>query len=218
MFLDPAINAVPDRRTRKRLATRESISDAATRLFVEKGFDRVTVDEIAETADVGRMTVFNHFPRKEDLFFGQEQEAFAAILAAVRARRPGLAVIPALHRLAGRMIRDDASHIRFSEESRHWVEMVAASDTLAARAREIRDAAALTLAETLAEAAGRPQGDHDARLAAQLLLATWTVAFVEAHAIYRRDGDAAAAKAKFLAVIDRGSAGVAAAMAGTPYV
>ena len=45
----------PDRRTRKRLATRQGISNAATRLFLERGFDAVTVDEIAEAADVGRM-------------------------------------------------------------------------------------------------------------------------------------------------------------------
>jgi len=48
-----------DRRSRKRLATRQAISVAATRLFVERGFDQVTVDEIATAADVGRMTVFN---------------------------------------------------------------------------------------------------------------------------------------------------------------
>ena len=64
-----------DRRTRKRLATRQVISDVATRLFIERGFDRVTINEIADAADVGRMTVFNHFPRKEDMFFDREQEA-----------------------------------------------------------------------------------------------------------------------------------------------
>jgi AcrR family transcriptional regulator len=74
---------IVDRRTRKRMATRQAISDVATRLFMERGFDRVTIDEIAEAADVGRMTVFNHFPRKEDMFFDREQEghdlAFDAI-------------------------------------------------------------------------------------------------------------------------------------------
>jgi hypothetical protein len=144
--------------------------------------------------------------------------AFAGILAAVRARRPGLAPIPALHRLAGRMIRDETSHIRFCEESRRVVEIVGASDTLKARAREIRDDAAQMLAATLADEVGRRRSDLDARLAAQLLLATWTVAFVEAHEIYGRDGDAAAARAKFLAVVDRGATAVSAALAGTPYV
>ena len=56
-----------DLRSRKRLATRQAISNAATLLFFERGFDNVTVDEIAAAADVGRMTVFNHFPRKEDM-------------------------------------------------------------------------------------------------------------------------------------------------------
>ena len=64
----------PDRRSRKRLATRQGISDAATRLFFERGFENVTVDEIAAAADVGRMTVFNYFPRKEDMFFDRDEE------------------------------------------------------------------------------------------------------------------------------------------------
>ena len=62
----------PDRRSRKRLAMRQGISNTATRLFFERGFDQVTVDEIAAAADVGRMTVFNHFPRKEDMFFDRD--------------------------------------------------------------------------------------------------------------------------------------------------
>jgi hypothetical protein len=50
--------------TRKRLATRQKISDVATRLFIERGFYKVTMDQTAEAADVSRMTVFNHFSRK----------------------------------------------------------------------------------------------------------------------------------------------------------
>jgi AcrR family transcriptional regulator len=63
-----------DRRTRKRLATRQAISDTATRLFFERGFDTVTIDDIAEAADVGRKTVFNHFARKEDMFFDRDED------------------------------------------------------------------------------------------------------------------------------------------------
>ena len=46
---------------------------SATRLLHDRGIDQVTVDEIAEAADVGRMTVFNHFARKEDLFFDLDE-------------------------------------------------------------------------------------------------------------------------------------------------
>jgi len=79
-----------DRRSRKRLATRQAISVAATRLFVERGFDQVTVDEIATAADVGRMTVFNHFPRKEDMFFDRDAEIREVLLEALRRRDPSV--------------------------------------------------------------------------------------------------------------------------------
>ena len=63
-----------NRRTRNLLAPRQSISDTVTRLFLERGFDAVMMDDIDAAADVGRMTVFSHFPRKEHMFFGREHE------------------------------------------------------------------------------------------------------------------------------------------------
>lgn len=208
----------PDRRTRKRLATRQTISDVATQLFIERGFDRVTVDDIAHAADVGRMTVFNHFPRKEDMFFDRDQEARELLLDAVRTRAPGVAPLEALHGLAHRLVGEGSPAIRFFEGSRRFVEAVAGSEALMARARAIRDEAAGGLAEALATSIGRPPDDADARLAAGLLLAAWTVAFLEAHEAFRRDGNRAGAEAVFLAVVDKGARGLAAALAGTPYV
>ena len=209
--------ANPDRRTRKRLATRQLISDVATRLFIERGFDRVTVDEIAAGADVGRMTVFNHFPRKEDMFFDRDQEARDVVFDAVRTRDPRVAPVETLRRLAHEFVAGDHPYIRFFDKSRLFVETVAASEALKARARAIRDEIVRSLTQAMAESVGRSADDGDAHLAASLLLATWTVAFLEAHASFRRDGAAEAAKAQFLAILDRGSAGVEAAMRGTPY-
>jgi AcrR family transcriptional regulator len=57
----------PGRRERKKREVRRKIYDAAFALFVEKGFDATTVDEIAQRADVGKGTVFNYFPRKTSL-------------------------------------------------------------------------------------------------------------------------------------------------------
>ena len=88
--------SMPDLRSRKRLAMREVISNAATALFLERGFDQVTVDEIAAAADVGRMTVFNHFPRKEDLFFDRDEEVREVLRQALRQRSPRLAPIEML--------------------------------------------------------------------------------------------------------------------------
>lgn len=59
------------RRERKKQQTRWAISNVATNLFMERGFDAVTVAEVAAAADVAVQTVFNHFPTKEDLFFDE---------------------------------------------------------------------------------------------------------------------------------------------------
>ncbi|ATY15883.1 TetR/AcrR family transcriptional regulator [Amycolatopsis sp. AA4] len=56
-------------REQKKLETRQAISSVATRLFIRHGFDQVTIADVAEAARVAKMTVTNHFSRKEDLVF-----------------------------------------------------------------------------------------------------------------------------------------------------
>ncbi|MCC7104015.1 MAG: helix-turn-helix transcriptional regulator, partial [Chloroflexi bacterium] len=56
-----------DRHERRKRRTRHLIFEAAVRLFVEKGYEETTMEEIAEAADVARATVFNHVPRKHRL-------------------------------------------------------------------------------------------------------------------------------------------------------
>jgi AcrR family transcriptional regulator len=206
-----------DRRSRKRLATRQGISNAATRLFVERGFDRVTVDEIAAAADVGRMTVFNHFPRKEDMFFDRDEEGREMLREALRQRDPRVAPIETLRRLAHRLVAEQSPFVRFSAGSQGFIETIESSETLKARARAIRDEFAQVVAVALSECVGREPTDPVAHLAAGLLLATWTVALIEAHRTFRQSRDIEKAKAGFLAIVDKGTIGLKAAMAGTPY-
>jgi AcrR family transcriptional regulator len=208
----------PDGRSRRRLATRQGISNAATRLFWTRGFDAVTVDEIAEAAEVSRMTVFNHFRRKEDMFFDREEEGREVLRAALRERDPGVAPVEALRRRAHRLVADRSPYVNFSPESRSFMETIARSETLKARARAIRDELAQVVAAALAEGAGRAPEDPAACFAAELLLATWTAALLQAHEAYRRECDVAQAEATFLALVDKGTLGVNAALAGTPYV
>src|SRR3954469_18185866 len=119
-----------DRRTRKRLATRQSISDTATRLFLERGFDSVTIDEIAAAADVGRMTVFNHFPRKEDMFFDRDEEGREAVREALRRRDPRVSPIETLRLLAHRLIAEQSPFLRFNAGSQGFIDTIEASETL----------------------------------------------------------------------------------------
>jgi AcrR family transcriptional regulator len=206
-----------ERRARKRLATRQGISVAATRLFFERGFDDVTVDEIAEAADVGRMTVFNYFRRKEDMFYDRDDEIRELLREALRQRDPRVTPIETLRLLAHRLIAEQSPLVEFSLESQGFIKTIEGSETLKARARAIRDEIAHVVAEALSESVGRKPADADAHLAAALLLATWTVALVRAHRTFRETRDAHAARAAFLTSVGQGSIGVEAAMAGTPY-
>ncbi|HEX7816858.1 hypothetical protein [Dyella sp.] len=89
---------------------------------------------------------------------------------------------------------------------------------LKARARAIRDELVLLLTLALSQSVGRDSSDAQACLLAHLLVATWAVAFTQAHLAYRRDSDEKGAKAVFLHVVDQGMVGVKAAAVGTPYV
>jgi AcrR family transcriptional regulator len=206
-----------DGRSRRRIATRQAISNAATLLFFERGFDQVTVDEIATAADVGRMTVFNHFPRKEDMFFDRDEEVRELVRDALRQRGPRVAPIEALRLLAHRLVKEQSPLLEFSARSQSFIETIESSEALKARARAIRDELAQVVSIALSECVGREPTDPDAQLAAGLLLATWTVALIHGHLAFRQSRNAKKAKAAFLAIVDKGTIGLRAAMAGTPY-
>jgi AcrR family transcriptional regulator len=90
--MHPAIAPAPAeglRQTKKR-RTRAAISAAAMELFAARGFDAVTVVEVAHAAGVSEKTVFNYFPNKEDLVFAGGR---AALVAALRDRPPGTSLL-----------------------------------------------------------------------------------------------------------------------------
>ncbi|MET8560566.1 TetR/AcrR family transcriptional regulator [Streptomyces flaveolus] len=76
-------------RERKKRQTRQYISDVATGLFLERGFEAVTVAEIAEAANVSVNTVYNYFPAKEDLFFDRSAGVADRLARWVRGRDAG---------------------------------------------------------------------------------------------------------------------------------
>ncbi|MFF3505585.1 TetR/AcrR family transcriptional regulator [Streptomyces sp. NPDC003247] len=84
------------RRERKKAATRQSIADAALRLFLERGYDDVSIREIADAADVSTTTLFKHFTGKEALVFDRQDEMRTRLLDAVRERPDGRSIPAAL--------------------------------------------------------------------------------------------------------------------------
>ena len=206
------------RQTRKRLATRQRISDVATRLFFERGFDSVKIEEIAEAADVSRMTVFNHFPRKEDMFFDLDDEGREDLLDALRTRKGETSPVEALRRFAHWAVSHQRAYVRFFDpQSDKFMATLQASDALKARVGAIREELTEMLAVALANSVERDPQDPFARLAASLLVATWTVALTEAHRAFQQHGDRERANIALLALIDRGTKGVETAVEGTPY-
>ncbi|TLF66463.1 helix-turn-helix transcriptional regulator, partial [Nonomuraea sp. KC401] len=76
-------------RERKKRLTRQHISEVALGLFVERGFDSVTIAEVAVAAEVSVNTVYNYFDSKEDLVLPPDEASPQRLADIVRARRPG---------------------------------------------------------------------------------------------------------------------------------
>ena len=130
------------------------LSDVATRLFAARGFDNVTVAEIADAAHVSKMTVFNYFPRKEDLLFDKQGEAQALLGDAVRGRRPDETPVGALRRLALEMLAQRHPLAGLRDGTQGFWKIVGESPTLIGRVREVREELEGSLATVLAEDLG----------------------------------------------------------------
>src|SRR5918992_3206790 len=93
-------------RARKKRIARDNIAATARRLFAERGFDTVTVAEIAAAADVSEKTVFNHFATKEDLAFAGREEGLTRLVADITERPPGASVLDVFRALTTTVIDD----------------------------------------------------------------------------------------------------------------
>jgi AcrR family transcriptional regulator len=204
----------PGARDRKKAETRQMISNVATRLFVEHGFENVSVDDVAREAAVARKTVFNYFPRKEDLVFDREEEGRALVRAAL-ADRGKQSPLQAFQMLMRTLLEKQHPLFKMSQRPVQFWRTVAESPALTERARELQVTLADDLAAMLADAAGKPHSDADARLAAAMLMSTLVIAYSDALRAFREKRKPETA---FVRVMERGFAGVNAALADTPYV
>lgn len=157
-------------------ATRTRIAEVAARLFLERGYDTVTVAEVAKEAGVSSVTVFNHFPRKEDLFLDRAADADDLLRAAVHDRAPDVDVLESLREAALRIADERHPLSGLNERSIPFFRTVAASPVLVARAREI----ASELERTLADELGRdPTFEGDGTLLAAFFVAGYRTVIVE---------------------------------------
>ena len=158
----------------KKEQTRQLIADTAWRLFADRGFDSVTVAEIARQAQVAEATVFNYFRSKEDLFYSRF-EAFSARLAdAVRDRDIGEPALAAFRRAlleeSGLLGQAEAGDDEALTRLRTVNRVIAESPALLAREQQALARSAADLAALLAAETGAPRDDLRPQVMANALL------------------------------------------------
>ncbi|GAA4446258.1 TetR/AcrR family transcriptional regulator [Phytohabitans houttuyneae] len=158
-------------REQKKEQTRRLITETAWRLFADRGFDQVSVAEVAREAQVAETTVFNYFRTKEDLFYSGLEGFGAELVDAVRDRAAGESALVAFRRLVlgaqGMLARVAEGDAEALARARSVMAMVAGSPRLRAREQE----ALATIADGLAEVLAAEGGDElTARVVANALV------------------------------------------------
>ncbi|THA31819.1 TetR family transcriptional regulator [Streptomyces sp. A1277] len=187
-------------RERKKIETRRRLLAQATKLFAERGFDQVSVAEIAEAADVSKMTVFNYFDSKEDLVFAPMEEHIGDAARIVRDRAPGESAVAAMRRhfLAAVERRDPSVGMSDFPVALGLVRLIQRTPALLTRAHAFFVRTLDELTDVLIEEGEEPA---IARVVASQLLGTRNALITENHRrlLAGESADAVAADAVMLA-------------------
>jgi AcrR family transcriptional regulator len=157
----------PGLRERKKAKTRLAISNVATKMFIERGFDAVTVAEVAAAVDISVATIFNYFETKEDLFFDRDGEVIEALRRFILERKAGETITSVLHREFLAAI--DAGVPQLMVHGPSFFRTIEGSSALRARVRHGFEKAEASVAETLAEETEAAAGDPTPQLVAAML-------------------------------------------------
>jgi AcrR family transcriptional regulator len=155
--------APPGLRERKRQQTRERLTRAAMALFLDRGFEATTLDDIAAAADISRRSFFHYFASKEDVVFAWQEESTATLIAAVDARPAGESLLVAAESAIAAMVRqlEPGETIAMAKLKRD-------NPALQARDQVKYEKLERALAEALARRDGRKTAKLQARLVAMI--------------------------------------------------
>ena len=165
-------------RARKKRAARQAIAATARRLFAERGFDAVTVAEVAAAAQVSEKTVFNHFPTKVDLAFAGREEGLARLVADIKGRPSGASVLDVFRALTANVM--DGFVAPGDEDLLAVAKIIRGSRTLQERLTVGWESGAADVTAAIAETAGAADGDLVPAIVARTLWFTHRSIFLAA--------------------------------------
>ncbi|MGW5746098.1 TetR/AcrR family transcriptional regulator [Amycolatopsis sp. NPDC003861] len=186
MSVDWETSGTEGLRERKKRQLRRKLTDTATAMFLERGFDAVRVAEIAAACDVSEKTVFNHFPSKEALILDRSEATMAALRAGLAepGRTPVEAVLAILDgELAALLswVDTQPDPAGASARVRAFTALVRSTPALRAHHRDTTEQLEAVAAEALAARTGRAADDPLCRISATALLGLWGVQSAALH-------------------------------------
>jgi AcrR family transcriptional regulator len=181
--------AVEGLRQRKKRLMRRLISDTATEMFLDRGFDVVKVTDVAAACGVSEKTVYNYFPTKESLLLDREEDMAVAIRQAFGPGAPPRSPIEAAVAVLTRDLQEMRAHWHSDGQMpsglarfRRFTDLIDSTPSLRAAQRDMMDRLVQLTAEAMALRAGLSPDDPEPQIAAHAILGLWRIQF---HAVRR---------------------------------
>jgi AcrR family transcriptional regulator len=177
---DPPARPGQGLRERKKRLMRQQLSDTATAMFLDRGFDAVRVAEVAEACGVSEKTVFNYFPTKESLVLDRLQATMESLRTGLAdpAVPPVQAALAILDReltgmTAWLAAQDDPAEA--GQAIGRFGDLIRATPSLRAYQADMMDQFVSVATQILAARAGTSAGDPEPQIAARAVLGLWHV-------------------------------------------
>jgi AcrR family transcriptional regulator len=177
---DTAVPPAEGLRERKKRLMRQQLSDTATRMFMERGFDAVRVSEVAGACGVSEKTVFNYFPTKESLVLDRLETTMASLRTGLA--DPAVPPVEAALRILDGELRRMTAMLAGQDDPRvagqailRFGDLIRATPSLRAYQSDMMDQFVAVAAELLAKRAGMSADDPEPQIAARALLGLWHI-------------------------------------------
>jgi AcrR family transcriptional regulator len=179
-----ASSSFPDEglRERKKRLMRQQISDTATGMFLERGFDEVKITEVADACGVSEKTIYNYFPTKESLLLDREEEMADDIRRVLGLGGPKISPVEATVEILEVQLNELFAHWDSTDNKdvsmlRRFVELIESTPALRAAHFDMMDRYVQVAAKAMAERAGVDPQDPEPQIAAIAIVGLWRIYF-----------------------------------------